>query len=113
MKFIFPFGVLAIVVTMGCGNGVKNPPTTAELSQIVERESNHYQNACQDRNQQDRVIDELEKLDRTVSAGANANSEAEIEQLEDYRHRLDKEVEQQAQLVADAKKMLEEVSAKK
>ena len=110
MKFIFPFGALAIVVTMGCGNGVKNPPTTAELSQIVERENNHYQSACQDRDQQDRVIDELEKLDRTVPARAN---DAEIEQLEDYRHRLDQEVEQQAQLVADAKKMLEEVTAKK
>jgi hypothetical protein len=113
MKFIFPLGVLAMVATMGCGNGVKSPPTTAELSQIVERENNHYQSACQDRDRQDGVIDELEKLDRAVSSEAGEKAKAEIEQLEDYRHRLDIEVEQQAQLVADAKKMLEEVTAKK
>jgi hypothetical protein len=109
MKLSYPLSALALAATVGCGNeAVRISPTTAELTRIVERQTIHLQDACRDRDEQNRVIDELEKLDRAAPAAERATAEREIAQLEEFRRRLDKAVEQQAQLVAEAKKMLAE-----
>ena len=109
MKLSCPLGALALAAAVGCGNeAARKSPTTAELTRIVERQTIHYQDACQDRDEQNRVIDELEKLDRAAPAAERAKAEREIAQLEEFRQRLAKEVEQQAQLVAEAKQMLAE-----
>jgi hypothetical protein len=109
MKLSCPLGVLALAAAAGCGkDAARMSPPTAELTRIVERQTIHLQDACRDRDEQNRVIDELEKLDRAAPAAERAKAEREIAQLEEFRRRLDKAVEQQAQLVEEAKKMLAE-----
>jgi hypothetical protein len=111
MKSIVVFSGLVVAATLlGCA---PKTSTKTELTQIYDREKSEYERTCQNRDEQVRVIEELEKLDRAMPASDQKKPQAEIEQLEALREKLNEEVKQQAVRVASAKHALDEIRDQK
>jgi hypothetical protein len=99
MKSVFASVALVMAVTMsGCGKS----PTTSKLTQVYKREIIDYQNACRDRDEQCRAIEELEKLDLALPETERERAHTEIARLEEYRRQLNEDIEHQALRLAEA-----------
>ncbi len=96
--------IVLIGTLPGCGRKtISRPLTIADLAQIYEHECVEFQTVCRNRDEQVKVVAELEKID-LESRGANPEkTHAEIAKLEDYLQRLNEEISVQANRVADAK----------
>ena len=103
--FAFTGFVLVALALSGCAPG---PSASVELINSYEHEIKEYRRACQDRDEQVRVIDEIEKLDRAGPAAERDKSQAQIKSLEGYRQRLNEDLDQQAARVVAAKKAMDE-----
>ena len=114
MKLLCAFTAMVLTGTLlGCERETApKPPTVAELTQIYLHEQVDCQNACQDRDGQQKVIEELEKLDFASPVAKQEMSHAEIAKLEEYRTRLNEDVEQRAIRVANAKQAMDEAKVK-
>ena len=96
--------IVLIGTLPGCGRKtISRPLTIGDLAQIYEHECVEFQTVCRNRDEQVKVVAELEKID-LESRGANPEkTHAEIAKLEDYLQRLNEEISVQANRVADAK----------
>jgi hypothetical protein len=115
VKSFFPFVALAAMVTFpGCGNTTRPlPPPVPDPSQTYESETGDYQKISEDRDEQERVIDQLENLDRALPPDMQERAYIEIAKLEEFRGRLCQEVERHALRVSEAKKVLDGVNPRK
>ena len=82
---------------------MRKSSTISKLTQIYKRETIDYQNACRDRDEQYRVIEEVEKLDLALPETELEKAHTEIARLEEYRQRLNEDIEHQALRLAEAR----------
>jgi hypothetical protein len=115
VKSIFPFVALATMATIpGCGKATRTlPPPVSDPTQVYERETVEYQKISDDRDEQERVIDQLENLDRALPPDMQERAYIEIAKLEEFRGRLCQELERHALRVSDAKQTMDRGQAKK
>jgi hypothetical protein len=103
LKSLVPVVALATMVTFpGCSKAIHT----------YERETVEYQKISEDRDEQERVIDQLEKLDRALPPNKQERAYIEIAKLEEFRGRLCQQVERHALRVSKAKKALDGVQVK-
>jgi|GraSoiStandDraft_4_1057263.scaffolds.fasta_scaffold266628_2 hypothetical protein len=115
VKSFFPLVALATMATFpGCGKATRpTPPPVPDPTQTYERETVEYQKISEDRDEQERVIDQLENLDRALPSDMQERAYIEIAKLEEFRGRLCQEVERHALRVSEAKKATDRGQAKK
>jgi hypothetical protein len=114
MRFLTRLAMMALAATLlGCGHhAVSKPSMLSDLTQIYECERAEYQKACRNRDEQEKVVAELEKIDLESASANPEKSHAEIAKLEDYLQRLNEEIALQANRVADAKAAMDEARIK-
>ena len=115
VKSFFSFVALATMATFpGCSKAIRPmPPPIPEPTQTYERETVEYQKISEDRDEQERVIDQLENLDRALPPDMQERAYIEIAKLEEFRGRLCQEVERHALRVSEAKKVLDGINPRK
>ena len=112
-SFVLLVALAAIATLPGCGEATRPmPPPVPDPTQVYERETVEYQKINEDRDEQERVIDQLENLDRALPSDLQERAYIEIAKLEEFRGRLCQEVERHALRVSEAKKALDRVQVK-
>ncbi len=109
MKSIFAALALVMAAILP---GCRKSTTPEKLTDIYQRETSDYQTACQDRDEQDRVIEELERLDLALPAADREQAHTEIAKLEELRRRLNENIEHQAVRLAETKTALAQANEK-